>query len=82
MADSTTAVTNTVTISNAATFDNTLTVSADLTLIQDRAGRIVFTDRQGNVVKSRQRDLKKLFDRLHIEQHGGDEDYNEAPSVA
>lgn len=64
MADSTSAVTNTVTISNTATF------AAATTLIQDRAGRIVFVDEVGNTVKSRQRDLKKLFDRLLFEQHG------------
>ena len=81
MADSTTAVTNTVTVSNAATFDNTQTVSADFTMIQDRAGRIVFTDRIGNIVKSRQRDVKKIFDRLLEEQHG-QVDYIDAPTVA
>lgn len=70
-----------VTISNAATFDNTQTVSADCVLVLHKDGRIEFTDKLGNKVKSRQRDLRKLFDRLNKEQTTAD-DYSDKPTVA
>jgi len=69
MADSTTQVGNTVTVNNASTFDSTQTTANVATaLVMDRAGRIVFTDKFGNIVKSRQRTLKLLYEKLHKEQ--------------
>lgn len=67
--------TTNVTVSNAATFTNTTSI------VQHCNGLIEFTDREGNVIKSRDKTLLKLIRRIEKEQSTSDVVFT-APSVS